>query len=735
MSHVPNLITDLTLILCSAAVISLLFKKLKQPIVLGYIIAGLLVGPNLKLFPTVVELESIRTWADIGVIFLLFSLGLEFSFKKLLKVGGIASVTGIMGVGFTMLVGFLAAKIIGWSNMDGLFLGGILSIASTTIIIRAFDELNVKTQKFTEIVMGVLVIEDLVAVVLMVILSTVSISQTFEGTEMLMSIVKLVFFLVLWFVSGIFFLPTLLKKIKKLLNEESLLIVALALCFFMVYLATKAGFSSALGAFIMGSILAETTKAEKIEHILNPLKNLFGAIFFVSVGMLIVPEMILKYIFPILIATFILLIGKPFFVAVGALISGQPLKVSVQTGMSLSQIGEFSFIIAGLGLSLKVTSEFLYPIAVAVSVLTAFTTPFMIRFSDPMYHFLEGRLSPKLIQKLENYSVGAQEVKDDSDWKKIIQFNLTNILVNSVVIITIILLCTKYLAPIMSSYTYKNALTSIITLALISPFLWALAFRRKQPQAYANLWLNKRHRGPLVILMISRVVLSLIYIGFLFDTFYSYKIAFIGVLIASVFLFLLHKKIRAFYARIENRFMQNFNERENSMHEEQSKLTPWDSHLSNFVLNPQSPFIGKTLEEARLREVFGVNIASIERGDNFIIVPNRYERLYPLDVISVIGTDEQLSNFKSFLESTDKELSILSPKNEVSLQFMVVGKDAKIIGKSIRESSIRELTNGLVVGIERNNKRILNPESDFVFELNDKIWIVGNEKRIQVFKK
>lgn len=735
MLHLPDLISDLALILGAAAVTTLLFKKLKQPVVLGYIIAGLLVGPNFKLFPTVVEVESIRIWADIGVIFLLFSLGLEFSFKKLVKVGGVAVITAFSGVGMTMLVGYSLGRVLGWASMDSIFLGGILAIASTTIIIRAFDELGVKSQKFTGIVTGVLIIEDLVAVVLMVVLSTMAVSRTFQGAEMLGSILKLVFFLVLWFVSGIFFLPTLLKRMQKLLNEETLLIVSLSLCFLMVWLATKAGFSPALGAFIMGSVLAETTKAEKIEHSLKSLKDLFGAIFFVSVGMLIDPKMLVEHALPIFAATLVLLFGKPLFVTLGALTTGQPLKIAVQSGMSLSQIGEFSFIIASLGLSLKVTGDFLYPVAVAVSVITTFTTPYMIRFSEPAYRRIEGWLPEKWRNSLTSYSVGAQNITEASDWKKLLRFYFINIIVFSVVIITIIILSTQYLLPLMAGYKGSRILTAAITLATISPFLWALAFRRTQKQAYANVWMKMRHRGPLILLLLTRILLAVFYIGFLFDRLFSSTVAIAGGLITCGILAIFYKRVRIFYGKIETRFLSNLNERENIEADKTKDLAPWDTHLSTFELNALSPYIGQTLLESKIREEFGVNIAVIERGDLILNVPSRDERLYPYDRLSVIGTDEQLQKFKTYLESAIKETPYFSARKEVSLQYFVVGKYSAVLGKNIRQSGIRELTKGLVVGIERDGVRILNPESDQVFELNDKVWIVGNEKRIQVLTK
>ncbi len=734
MLHLPTLISDLALILGAAAIVTILFKKLKQPIVLGYIISGLLVGPNFKLIPSVIEIQSIRTWADIGVIFLLFSLGLEFSFKKLLKVGAVAVITAFTGVTTTMLMGYGLGKLLSWGNMDSLFLGGILAIASTTIIMRAFEELNVKTQKYTSVVLGVLVVEDLVAVILMVVLSTVAVSRTFAGAEMMTSAFKLVFFLVLWFISGIFFLPTLLNKLRNLINEETLLIVSLALCFLMVVLATRAGFSPALGAFIMGSILAETTKAEKIEHLILSLKNLFGAIFFVSVGMLIEPKMLVQHALPIALATFVLLVGKPIFVSMGAIASGQPLKIAIQTGMSLSQIGEFSFIIAALGLTLQVTSDFLYPVAVAVSVLTTFSTPYMIQLSEPFYIFINRLLPNKWKHALATYSSGAQRINELSDWKKLLRFYLMNILVFSVIIITIILLSTKYLYPLLSGYHGTRWITAGVTLVLLAPFLWALAFRRTQKEAYANVWSKASQRGPLILLLLSRIFLAVFYIGFLFDRVFSTRIAIEGILLTCLILALFAGKIKAFYGKIESRFLSNLHERE-EVQEQTHELAPWDTHFTKFELSPDSAYVGKTLLESKIREDFGVNIAVIQRGDFSIKIPGRNERLYPNDILSVVATEDQLKKFKTHLDSKTEQVELQRSQQEVSLQQIIISPYSKLLGKTIRHSGIRELTQGLVVGIERRGERIINPESNLIIELHDKIWIVGNEKRIQVLAR
>lgn len=731
MQHLPTFISDLTLILGSAAVISLIFKLIKQPLVLGYLLAGLLVGPNFDLFPTVVEIEGIKLWAEIGVIFLLFGLGLEFSFKKLMRMGGIAGITAIIEVSLTLLTGYLIGKILGWTEMDCLFFGGILAIASTTIIIRSFDELGVKTQNFAGLVTGILVIEDLVAVILMVILSTISVSREFEGTEMIYSILKLVFFLILWFVSGIYFLPSILKASKKFLSEETLLIVSVALCLAMVILAHQAGFSPALGAFIMGSILAETSKAEKIEHLIKPLKNVFGAVFFVSVGMLINVDLVIQYFLPVLLGVFVLLFAKPFFVVSGALITGQSLKTSVQAGMSLSQIGEFSFIIASLGLSLNVISDHLYPVAVAISVLTTFTTPYMIRFSLPFHSFLERKMPESWIKSLVKYSTGAQKVAEVSEWRKYIRNSAINVLVFSVIIIFIILLSNKHLANLTTENEWNHVLATGITFLTLTPFLWALAFRGVKNIAIRNPRWNPLQRGPLYAIIIVRISLTIFFIGLLFNTFYSTWVAAIGVCCSLLFLLLFRKKIQTYYLRIEQRFMTNFNARE--VEKNIKPLTPWDSHITSIELHPAVSFIGKPLVEIKLRENFGINIAAIKRGEMIINVPGRYEQLYPNDVVYMIGTDADLNKFREYIENETKNFVPVTLAHEVSLQHFTINENSVLVDKSIQESGVRELTKGLVVGIEREGKRTLNPESDFVMKTNDTVWLVGDEKRVQVF--
>lgn len=737
MAHLPHLVTDLGLILGAAGITTLLFKWLRQPLVLGYIIAGLLVGPHVSLIPTIIEEESIKIWAEIGVIFLLFSLGLEFSFKKLVKVGGPSSVMALIEVVVMLLLGYLTGTALGWSAMDSVFLGGILSISSTTIIIRAFDELGVKSLRFAGLVFGILIVEDLVAILLLVLLSTLAASQQFAGTEMLEAVLRLAFFLVVWFLAGIFVVPTLLRKASNLLNDETLLILSLALCLTMVILAAQVGFSPALGAFIMGSILAETTKAEKIEHLISSVKDLFGAIFFVSVGMLINPAMIINYAGPIALITVVTIVGKLVSVSGGGLISGQGLKTSIQSGMSMSQIGEFSFIIATLGLTLNVTSDFLYPVAVAVSAITTFTTPYLIKYSEPAYIHVERILPKRWKSMLDEYSSGTQTVSTTSDWRLYLRSYFINIIVYSVIILAIVIISAQYLNPFVIQKLIKgnagDLITTAITFVFMAPFLWALAVRHPKREAQGRLWANRNYRSLLLVMKFARIGVAVLFIVLLLIQYFSLEVTIVVGLTIILFLIVFSKRIQQFYTRIENNFISNLNAREISeaakMHH---TLTPWDVHLTSFEVSPDAAVVGHTLLELQIREQYGVNIAVIERGERTIMAPTSNERIYPGDKLFVFGSEEQIQTFRQFLQTKlSKSAAGGVEKEDIRLQKLLVSKDSVLLNKTIRESGVREKTKGLIVGIEKKGRRILNPESSLVFEEGDIVWIVGSPWRIK----
>jgi CPA2 family monovalent cation:H+ antiporter-2 len=749
MGHLPALIQDLALILIAGAIVTLLFRKIRQPLVLGYIIAGFLVGPHFKFLPSVADNDNIETLAEIGVIFLLFSLGLEFSFKKLMRVGGAASITALVEIIAITALGYYAGKFMGWSTMDSLFLGGMLASSSTTIIIRAFDELGVKTRQYARIVFGVLVVEDIVVILLMVLLSTIAVAQEFEGMEIVYTIVKLVFFLAFWFLSGIFLLPTLLKKARSLFDGETLLIFAIGLCLGMVVLATQAGFSAELGAFIMGSIIAETTKAETVEHLIKPVKDLFGAVFFVSVGMMIDPQAIVEYGWPVVVVTLITLFGKLIATTLGAILSGQPLKQSVQVGMSMAQIGEFAFIVATLGLSLGVISNFLFPVAVGASAITTFTTPYLIKYSEPMYNLLERILPKKWINALNTYSTGTANIQAESTWKVVLKSYATIAATNGILVVAIMVFSLNFLMPFLrhniDNPTLGNFAGLIITLGVAAPFLWAFMAKRPNNLAYRELWMEKRYnRGPLLVIEIARVVVGVLIIGFFVFRVFSTQMAILVVVpVAVLVLFILARRIQNFYQRIEVRFLANLNERESQAQRDEeaqrakrperdrfkSELQPWDAHIVELEVAPEAEYVGKTLMELQWREQYGINIVFIRRGEKLIHAPGRYNKLLPHDLVGIIATDEQIQKFKPVFDAKDESAPVVDVE-DIALQKIVVNEHTKLKGKDIRSSGLRERTNGLVIGIERGGQRILNPESTTVFEWDDIVWIVGDRKKI-----
>lgn len=750
MGHLPKLIQDLALILMAGAIVTLLFRRIKQPLVLGYIIAGFLVGPHFHLVPTVVDNENVKTLAEMGVIFLLFGLGLEFSFKKLMRVGGSASVTALVEIVFITSAGYFMGKLLGWSTMDSLFLGGMLASSSTTIIIKAFDELGVKTMQYARIVFGVLVVEDIVVILLMVLLSTVAVTQQFEGTEILLTVLKLIFFMVLWFITGIFLLPTFLRKTKKLMDEETLLIFALGLCLGMVVLATQVGFSAELGAFVMGSLIAETTFAEKVEHLVKPVKDLFGTVFFMSVGMMIDPQSIVEYAWPIIGVTLLTLFGKLFSTTLGALISGQPLKQSVQVGMSMAQIGEFAFIVATLGLSLGVISDFLFPVAVGASAITTFTTPYMIKYSEHFYQFLARMLPDKWVERLNKYSSSTQSIQAESAWRILLKSYSRIVIINGVMVFALIFISLNVVQPFLNDKIEDEFLRMVLLLVLslgsASPFMWALMAKRPNNQAYKELWIDKKYnRGPLLIVELTRNIVGVLIIGFWVDQLASTKVALLVAIPVTIFvLIVFSKRIQRFYQRIESRFITNLNAREVAAAHQKidglsfeakredigTELVPWDAHIIELQVNPTAAYIGKKLMELKWREKYGINLVYIKRGDQLINLPGRYHRLLPFDQVGIIATDDQIQSFKPVFDAEEKIVSADLEISDITLEKLIVDEHTKLKGKTIGNSRLRERTNGLVVGIERGKQRILNPDSSTVFEWGDIIWIVGERKRI-----
>lgn len=745
MSQIPTLISDLAVILISAGLVTLLFKRLKQPVVLGYIVAGILAGPSFEQIPTVADVESIRIWADIGVIFLLFALGLDFSFKKLMKVGGTAVIGAITIVIGMMTVGYTTGLSLGWGHMNSLFLGGMLSMSSTTIIFKAFDDMGLRNQRFAGVVFGILVVEDLFAVLLMVLLSTLAVSKHVEGVELLDSVVKLGIFLLFCFVIGIYLIPSFLKRTRRFLNEETLLIVSLGLCLGMVIIATKAGFSSALGAFVMGSILAETIEAERIERLIKPVKDLFGAIFFVSVGMLIDPLLLWQYKLPIFLLTVVVVIGQICFASFGVLLSGQPIKIAIQAGFSLAQIGEFAFIIAGLGQSLRVTDSFLYPIVVAVSVITTFLTPYMIRVADPAYKLAE-RIIPESWQRfLERYASGSNTIRQKSAWNKLLKALVRIVGTYTAVTLVLIFLWLRFVAPLITREIpgiQGNILALILILLLVAPMLRAIIMKKNHSEEFQQLWNDSKYnRGPLVSLIVLRILLCIglvmLPVMQLLDTALGIMLAVAsGVIAVAIF----SKKLKQQSILMERRFFTNLSARETELEKKSpinarfaNHLLERDLHLADFEVKQNSPSMGKTLKELNFRQKCNVNVVTIIRGEKRINIPGGEEKLYPFDKLIVVGADKDLDHFRQYLEERyrqSKANQSLSHPKEVRMEQIRISPESRLVGRSILESGIRDNAACLVIGIERGTSSIKNPPPATVFEAGDIVWIVGEPDKI-----
>ena len=743
MSELTPLISDLALILVCAGVMTLVFKRLKQPLVLGYIVAGFLASPHFTLTPSVIDTASIHTWSEIGVIFLLFALGLEFSFKKLVKVGGTAVISACSIIFCMILIGMTVGWAFGWKSMDCLYLGGMLAMSSTTIIYKAFDDMGLRQQRFAGLVLSILIVEDILAIVLMVLLSTVAVSQNFEGGEMVFSIGKLVFFLILWFVVGIYLIPIFLKRSKKLVSNETMLIISLALCFGMVVLASKVGFSPAFGAFIMGSILAETIEAETIEKLVVPVKDLFGAIFFVSVGMMVDPAMIVEYIGPIITITLAILFGQVIFGTGGVILAGQPLNVAMRCGFSLTQIGEFAFIIAGLGVSLNVTSHFLYPIVVAVSVITTFLTPYMIRLAVPAYNLVEKRMPNKWKRMLDRYTAGSQTVNNENNWKKLLLDIARIVAIYMVLCIAVILLSFQFVIPLfrmMLPEFWAKLVNVAFMVVCVSPFLRAIVMKKNHSIEFQALWHDNRfNRAPLVATIVLRMILAVGVIVFIIKSLFEVSTFLsVGCSLVLVGLMMYSRGLKKHSIIMERTFIQNLNIRET--HEEfkgkkrpkyEGHLLTRDLHLSDFEIPADSAWAGLTLLELNFGKKYGVHVASIIRVQHRINIPGANVRLFPGDTIQVIGTDEQLSLFSKQVEgasvpSVEDEVE----KREMHLKQFVVDGNSPLLNMSIKESGIRNQYHCLVVGVEKEGGNLLSPEANMVLEKGDVVWVVGEQEDV-----
>ena len=752
MSEIPSLIEDLALILIVAGIVTLLFKRLKQPLVLGYIVAGFLVSPNMPYTASVVDHDNVHLWADIGVMFLLFSLGLDFSFKKILKMGASPIISTCTIIFCMSMLGVLVGQAFHWSRMDCIFLGGMLAMSSTTIIYKAFDDLGLRQQQFAGLVMSVLILEDILAIVMMVMLSAVASGNDLEGGQMLGAIMKIAFFLILWLIVGIFAIPLFLRKVRNLINNEVLLVVSLGLCCAMAVTSTKVGFSSAFGAFIMGSILAETIEAERIEKLVEPVKNLFGAIFFVSVGMLVDPKILIEYALPILLLVLTILVGQAIFGTISFMLGGESLKSAMRCGFSMAQIGEFSFIIASLGLSLGVISDFLYPVVVAVSVITTFLTPYMIRLATPAYNHLEHHLPKKLILSLNHLSMSHQQhSQQQSNWKRLLTQMSINTIIYSILSSAAIATMFTFALPFMHKLIpgeelrpYANAITGVLTILLIAPFLRAMVMKKNRSPEFRALWAeSNRNRIPLLFTVLVRVIIAVAFVFYICNyltRFASALLICFGVIVVWGIVFSRWIKHRSI--TLERLFIQNLRSREieAQVHGKkrplyEGRLLDRDIHIAEFEVPADSLWMGHTLKQLNLGQKYGVMISSILRGGRRVNIPDGDYVVFPHDVLQAIGSDSQFTAFRDALEKErfgeDPDLEM----REMKLRQLVIGSDSPFIGKTLIESGIRDLYSCMVVGLEEGKESLSAYRPNRRFEEGDIIWVVGELEALDALMK
>lgn len=737
--HIETLIKDLAFILILGGVTTVLFKWLKQPVVLGYIVAGFLASPNFEYLPSVTSEENIEFWAQLGIVVLLFSLGIEFSFKKLVNAGGSAVVTALIIVTGMMGVGFAAGHMLGFSHINSLFLGGMLSMSSTTIIIKAFNDLGIQHKKFASLVFAVLIVEDLFAVLMMVILSSIAINNSVEGGEMIMSVSKLAFFLIIWFLVGVFVLPSLLNRTRRFLNSETLLIVSIGLCFGMAVFSVYCGFSLALGAFVMGSILAGTSFAERIEKVTTPVKDLFGSVFFISVGMMVNPSVIVEYWSPILILSLCVVVGMIIFGTFGMLVTGQTLRVAMESGFSLTQIGEFAFIIASLGMSLGVLDKTIYPIVVAVSVLTTFTTPYFIRMADPACDFVEKHLPKRLQFLIFRYTKGASSESETGQlWKSVISRYLWRIVLYSIILIAITLISLKWILPWLTEYSsgWGRLICAVVTLVAMGPFLVALCYpASKRTERRRLMEANAHFDVPLIVMTIFRMLISLFFVVYLLGRIYS---ASTGILIGAgvfvIIVFVLSKRLHTRLAHLESKFFDNLNERE-LRRSGRNNILVSNLHQAYMTVGYGCPFVGERLQDSDLRRRHGISIASISRGGEIIPVPGGETRLFPGDVLGVIGTDEQIQAVLPLVEAQPEEQEGEggADTTEFRLTNIQLSESSPLAGKTVATSGLRNKYQTLLVSMARNGE-FITPEGDTVLEPHDILWLVGRPKTIASLK-
>lgn len=727
--HLAPLIHDLAIILVTAALVAFVCKRIRQPVVVGYLIAGILLGPSTQILFNVSDMANIKVWAELGIIFLMFSLGLKFSFRKLSQLGLTAGVTGIAEISAMILIGFVSFRLIGWDYLQSVFLGCMIAISSTTVIVKAFGELGLSRKSFAENVYGILIVEDLAAIFILVALSSFVSQQMLSTGDLLIAGGKLLLVIGGWFLFGMLIIPRVVGSISKHGNNELLTIISLGLCLALVTISALLHYSVALGAFIMGSILAETPESKRIETLMEPVRDLFGAVFFISVGMLFDPIVVSDHLGSLLFMTLLIIFGKVIAVTFGSLLTGKSTTAAIQTGFSMAQIGEFSFIIATVGMTAGVLHPGIYPIVVAASLITTFTTPYLIRSSHRVATWVEKKIPPPMTAAIHRYRSWVVRLTSSAGKTNVLVSRLIRWAANGILVIILFNLSSIYLVPFLEHYlttpSFSRPIAWFITFLTSSPFIWAMLTALRAPDLIS---IPGLHEFPYGVMQFMVGLSTVLIIGLLsFDFFTVWVSLSVTLLVASILFVFSRRRLEASYRWVETRFISGFQKKSEPSRLEEN-LAPWDATLTEVEVHPNSSVIGQTLKEMKLGEQRRLNVVVIKRGARTIVAPRAEERIYPGDSLLCFGTEAEVEALRPLVQFP---LAMDESKGHYLLKSFVLEEKTGILGKSIRESQIKENFDCLLVGIERDGSRIQSPHPDTTLQERDLIWVVGDEERLE----
>ena len=741
--EVPQLIIDLAIMLTTAAVVTIVFKRLRIPAILGYIVAGFIIGPHFPLFMNIESAASVETWSEIGVVIILFHIGLEFDFHKLSEIGSTAIVSAAVKMGGVMLVGYGFGILAGMSNMNAVFLGAMLSISSTVVIQKCFSEMGLEGEKYTGLVMGSLVMEDVIAVFMMVVLTTISASQTADGNGMALRMFLMITYLVLWLVLGIFFLPTILDKTMELMSDETLTLLSLGFCFLMGMLAHWLGFSMELGAFIAGSLFAGTRHVHNVERVTAGIKDMFGAIFFLSVGMMVDPGIIAARWTSIVPIAILAVVAKLIFATIGMILSGQEPGTALRGGISLAPIGEFSFIIAGLGISLGVMDNYLYPVIVAASILTIIITPVMIRNQDKIIAVLAKPVPDKVKKLVREYT--SSERSDEahvSEWNTVLRDYFMKVAIYGSIMLVLTLMCCHALYPAAASLIGNTAAKVIVIVVnYLALALFAVPFMGNRSVAFTQLWLDRlANRPPLFMMILIKIVIleliALIPVVSVLDIDNPLLVLLIPL---SVFLIARSGSVATYYLQLEARFFANLNQKTMEERGGARKRQHWlneDYSIFSWDVPAGAPYEGMTIQELDWGRKDAVYVVKIRHGDKKMPMPQAKTVLHAGDHVHVIGDRKSLETFYKTL-GIDQRIHMRTLKefldedytggNALACAAIQVRGNEPFVGKTLRRSRITARNHCMVLGLEREGYAYAMPDSNMLINKGDILWIIGTE--------